>query len=202
MKRLMTYCLCAVTMALCLSCGSDDESESSGIRGWYCTEAATASDFDEINEAIADNELLSDYKYGGKIHKYYATRDLFIDSDGYFNDSDAHFGRLRFSIDDIVVNVVQIVDNSTLIKYNAMLCESGSSVTRRGEVVYKIYAGHIFGNMDYCDENGGTVYTYVKSGNKIITSSGDVYTFVDGGLLKDGSSMSNIMRKYDPNVRY
>ena len=176
------------------SCNDDDN--GNGLNGYY-TELSylpTRSDFFEIENAINNNELLSSYKYGGQTHNYYATKDLFINSDGSYTDSNAHFGRLRFSVNS-VINVIKIVDNKTLLFYVGWLYEDGASYE---DVVYRFYAGSIFGNMAFYGTP--TYYSYIISNNKLVVSNGDIYTIVDGGLVKDGSSSR--WSKYDPNKTY
>jgi len=180
------------------SCGNDDDDgggTGSGLKGWYTNlnDVAKQSDFNKLNEAINNGEVLSSYRYGGQTHTYVASRDLFIDSDGMYNDSDAYFGRLRFSIQTLI-NAIRIVDDHTLVFYVAWLYEDGAS---SDDVIYKLYAGSIFGNMTYY--GSGSYYTYVKVENKIVVSNGDIYTVIDGGLILDGSSEK--WSKYDPNKR-
>lgn len=173
------------------SCESDGLGK--GLTGYYTdlSYVAKTQDFSEINEAINNNELLSSYKYDGERHNYYATYDLFITEDGHFTDSKAHFGRLRFSINYPII-VIQIIDRSTIKFYNPMLYKEGYG---EGEDVYKLYAGPIFGNLVYNGEASYYTYAYIDA-NKIAISNGDIYTIVDGGLIKDGSS--SILSKYDP----
>ena len=168
-----------------------DSSGNSGLKGWYLNlnSVAKQSDFDEINKAIRNKEVLTSYKY----NEYIASRDLFINSDGSYNDSDSHFGRLRFSI-DFLINVVRILDDQTLVFYIGHLYEDGAS---HNEALYTFYAGSIFGNMTYYGTP--TYYTYAKVGNKLIVSNGDVYTVTSNGLIKDGSSA--FWSKYDPKKR-
>ena len=180
------------------SCGDDDDDDGglgSGLKGWYTnlSDVAKQSDFNKLNDAINNNEVLSSYRYGGQTHTYIASRDLFIGGDGMYSDSDAHFGRLRFSI-QTPINAIRIVDDQTLIFYVAWLYEDGASSE---DVVYRLYAGSIFGNMTYY--GSGSYYTYAKVENKIVVSNGDIYTVVDGGLIKDGSSAK--WSKYDPSKR-
>ncbi len=188
--------LCA--MAMCVltttSCRDEkEEKESSGLKGWYTdlSYVARQSDFDKINSAINSHEVLSSYHYGGSDHTYVASRDLFIDRDGRFYDSDAYFGRLRFSI-HACIEVIRIVDDQTLISYIGYLYETGAS---RDEAIYSLYAGPIFGNMTYYAP--GSYYTYVKADNKLIVTNGDIYTITSEGLIKDGSSVR--LSKYDPS---
>ena len=168
-----------------------DSSGNSGLKGWYLNlnSVAKQSDFDEINKAIRNKEVLTSYKY----NEYVASRDLFINSDGSYSDSDSHFGRLRFSIKSFI-NVVRILDDNTLLFYVGYLYEDGSDA---GEELYSFYAGSIFGNMTYY--GSPTYYTYAKVGNKLIVSNGDIYTVTSNGLIKDGSSA--LWSKYVPQKR-
>lgn len=184
-------------LGLCVtSCGDDEEAVNDGLRGWYTNLNAVAekSDFDEINEAIYNGELLSSYKYGGERHDYIAFRSLFIDGDGHYNDTSAYFGRLRFSIQSFI-NVIHIIDSSTLLFYIAHLCEDGAS---SADAVYKLYAGPVFRYMTYYGTP--SYYTYTRVDNKIIVSNGDIYTVANGGLIKDGGSSK--WSKYDPSKVY
>ena len=204
MKNL--WSLLAIMMAAMVSlslssCGSDDNNDDggglgSGLKGWYTnlSDVAKQSDFNVINEAIDNEEVLSSYRYGGQIHKHIASYDEFIDSDGAYNDSNASFGRLRFTI-STPIYAIRIVDDTTLLFYSAGLYVDGKG---SGDVVYKIYAGRIFGNMAYY--GSPSYYTYAKVENKLVVSNGDIYTIVDGGLIKDGSSSR--WSKYDPSKRY
>lgn len=195
---LLTMMLAAIVSLSLSSCGDDDDDGDgigSGLKGWYTnlSQVAKQSDFNKLNEAINNNEVLSSYRYGGQTHTYVASRDLFIDSDGMYSDSNAHFGRLRFSI-QTPINAIRIGDDTTLLFYVAWLYEDGAS---SDDVVYKLYGGSIFGNMTYYGTP--TYYTYAKVDNKIVVSNGDIYTVVDGGLIKDGSS--GRWSKYEPNKR-
>ena len=180
------------------SCGNNDDGDgaSSGLKGWYTdlSKVAKQSDFEEINKAIDNNEVLSSYRYGGQIHYHYATRDEFIDSNGCYNDSKASFGRLRFSI-FTPIEAIHIVDGNTLLDYNATLYEDGRGP---GDAVYRLNAGRIFGNMTYYATPINRTYTILE--DKLIVSNGDIYTIVDNGLIPDGSSRR--WSKYDPNKRY
>lgn len=181
------------------SCDNDDDSKSNSLIGWYTdlSKPAKASDFNEINQAIYDKEILSSYYYGGSRHNYVASRDLFFYDDGMYSDSDAHFGRLRFKINS-QVHSIRIIDNSTLVEYYAFLYEDGAYGANGMDAVYRINAGPVFGNMTYYDT--GYYYTYIVADNKIIVSNGDLYSITDGGLIKDGSSSR--LSKYDPSTRY
>ena len=180
------------------SCKKDNENGSDGdngnrLIGWYAdlNRVAKQSDFVEINKAINNHELLSSYPSIGNY--YYASYDLFI-INGMYSDSDAHFGRLRFSIPN-PITVYRVLDDQTFLIYNPFLYEDGAG---SGEAVYKLYAGSIFGNMTYYDNP--TYYTYYKSDNKLFVSNGDIFTITGSGLIKDGSSV--VFSKYDPIKRY
>lgn len=185
--------LLAVIMLYTTSC----KKESSGLQGWYTdlSQPAQQSDFNEINTAINNHELLSSYGSG---NNYYATYDLFIDDDyGNYYDGAAYFGRLRNSVNKTIW-ALQIVDESTLKIYSGVLYPEGGYGTNGMEAFYKLYAGSIFGNMAYYATS--TYYTYVKSDNKIVITNGDIYTITGNSLIKDGSSI--LLSKYDPTKRY
>ena len=181
------------------SCTKDSGSENGNsiggntTIGWYAdlNRVAKQSDFVEINKAINNHELLSSYPSSGNY--YYASRDLFI-INGMYSDSDAHFGRLRFSVPNPIM-VYRVLDDQTFLVYNPFLYEDGAG---SGEAVYKLYAGSIFGNMTYY--GSPTYYTYVKSENKILVTNGDIFTITNNGLIKDGSATT--FSKYDPTKRY
>lgn len=184
--------LVLIVMGFMFATCSDSDSDSSrngGLKGWYLdmNSVAKEADFDEINKAIRNKEVLTSYKY----NEYVASRDLFINSDGSYSDSDSHFGRLRFSIKSFI-NVVRILDDNTLLFYVGYLYEDGSDA---GEELYSFYAGSIFGQMTYYGTP--SYYTYAKVGNKLIVSNGDIYTVTSNGLIKDGSS--DLWSKYEPN---
>lgn len=181
-----------IVMGFMFATCSDSDSDSSrngGLKGWYLdmNSVAKEADFDEINKAIRNKEVLTSYKY----NEYVASRDLFINSDGSYSDSDSHFGRLRFSIKSFI-NVVRILDDNTLLFYVGYLYEDGSDA---GEELYSFYAGSIFGQMTYYGTP--SYYTYAKVDNKLIVSNGNIYTVTSNGLIKDGSS--DLWSKYEPN---
>lgn len=189
--NLLTIMMVTSICVVLTSC-SDDENDSSGLKGWYTNlnVAPNQSDFYKLNTAISNKEVLSSYRHSS----YVASRDLFIGSDGRYDDTDAYFGRLRFSIQN-PINAIRIVDDTTLLFYVAWLYEEGAG---SGDEVYKFYAGSIFGSLAYYGTP--TYYTYSRVDNKIVTTNGDIFTVVDGGLIKDGSSVR--WSKYDPTKKY
>ena len=192
-KCFVSTLLFSVMGFMFVTCSESDSDSggNSGLKGWYLdlSSVAKQSDFNEINKAIRNKEVLTSYKY----NEYVASRDLFINSDGSYSDTDSHFGRLRFSI-NFLINVVRILDDQTLVFYIGYLYEDGAS---NNEALYTFYAGSIFGNMTYYGTP--TYYTYAKVDNKLIVSNGDVYTVTSNGLIKDGSSA--LWSKYDPKKR-
>lgn len=177
------------------SCSSEDDEV--GLVGWYVNKnwLATANDFNEINKAIEQGEILSQYKYSGTTHTYFAARDLFFYSDGRYHDSDAYFGRLRFSVDSFI-NVYRIIDGNTMIFYIGDLYELNATGAQGKERLYTFDAGHIFGKMAYYATYSSYI-SYVKKENKIITSDGDIFTITASGIVQDGSSV--VLTKYTPN---
>lgn len=202
LRNMLVFAAVAIIGLGFASCKDDEDAPGtgggtgSGLVGWYTDLSIVPkqSDFNEINEAIYNHELLRTY---GENVKYYATRDLFISSDGSFGTSGRELGRLEGSIRSDN-NFVRVVDNSTIQRFGGWLCLEGASWGEGQILAYKLYAGPIFGNMAYY--GSGAYYTYVKQGNKIIVTNGDIYTIVDGGLIKDGTSQK--LSKYDPSKRY
>ena len=194
-KIFFTKCFILAALSISLvSCSKSENDGQGGLFGWYTvlSDVAKTSDFDVINEAIYNHELLSHYTYGGTTHYYYAEYDYFIDENGRYSDTEANAGRLRFTIENPIA-AVRIKDDNTILYYTAWLYVDGRSSE---EAVYRLYAGPIFNNMTYY----GTpqYYSYARSGNKLIVTNGDIFTIVDGSLIKDGSS--KLWSKYDPSV--
>ncbi|MBQ4083537.1 MAG: hypothetical protein IJC77_04665 [Bacteroidaceae bacterium] len=195
MKKIL-YLLVIVFLS---SCSNDDTvenlEEKQTLTGWYMLDLENMpyqDDFDEINKAIENNEVLK--KYSSR--EYRASYSLFIDSEGRYGDTGPEFGRLRFSIDNFCA-VIHIVDDSTLKLYSGALFVVNSN--NKNEMLYKLYAGPIFGHMAYYSESC-RYYTYTKVDNKLVVSNGSIYTIVDGKLIEDGSSTS--FSKYDPSKEY
>ena len=95
MKNKLFLGLVIISSILMLSSCKSKEGDLVGIglTGYYTdlSRVANASDFDEINEAINNHELLEDYGH----KKYYATYDLFINEEGWFTTSGQNCGRLN-----------------------------------------------------------------------------------------------------------
>ena len=185
---------------LFIGCEKDDFGGGEGLKGYYVdlNMLAKTSQFDRINQAIRDNELLSKYPTIGAY--YYATRDLFFRDDGRWWSSDGHYGACRFmpynnyheSTD--YINIVQIVDSNTIILYSAWLWDP-NELPSYAETLGGVNGGTFIGPLVYNVTDKWT-YTYTEVNNKLILSNGYIYTVVDGGIIRDGDS--RIMSKYNP----
>lgn len=179
---------------LLASCSDEEQNEKDSLIGWYIADKEdmpNESDFEEINEAIRNGEVLKRYSSRDVVASY----SLFVDADGRFRNSEPEFGRLRFLI-RTTATAVQIVDDNTLKEYWGMLYAMKPYV--KGTPFYQFYAGPIFNNLAFYAE--GTYYTYTREGNKLLLSNGNVYTIVDGALIRDGSSYPYV--KYDQTLVY
>lgn len=188
------------TFSVCVvACGGDDKDEpsnpaSASAKGaWYISPDgfASASDFQEIIYAIDNNELLSDY---GKIGKHYAEIDEFINEDGFYSDSDANKGRLRFWIKQNPVNIIHIIDDVTAEFYVAWLYKDSGKNNKDGDQrLWHFNVGRHFGEMSYyADRPSNLIYT--KQNNTYIFSNGDVFIMKSDGLQGD----YGIWKKFTP----
>lgn len=156
-----------------------------------------AEDFATINEAIKNNILIYTTGISHNYDHYAAEMDYFNNS-GAWSTSNSSFGKLRFlPSNGSDINAIRFVDNNTLIQYVGQLWNP-KRVTADYEIIGKIYTGEVFGTLVYCGKP--YYYTYVKEGNKIIVSNGDIYTKTDAGLIKDGTSRPYV--QYDPNKTF
>ena len=203
MKKILFLGLFVCSVFMFSSCEGESNGLGKGLTGYYTdlSAAAKASDFDEINAAINNNELLYVFDHRlGEDDYYYATYNLFIGGDGGWNETEHHHGRFRFYLLNknkySLCPVIHIIDKNT-IAIQESSCFLHIEGRGNGEPIYKFYAGPIFGNMEYVTTGSWNYYTYTYiDTNKIAVSNGDIYTIVDGGLIKDGSS--GILSKYDP----
>ena len=207
MKNKLFLGLVIISSILMLSsCKSKegDDLVGIGLTGYYTDLScvANASDFDEINQAINNNELL--YVFDSRLGEddyYYATYDLFIGGDGAWNESEHHHGRFRFYLTNkhkaSIYPVIHIIDDTT-IAIQGISCFIYKEGCGDGEPLYKFYAGPVFGNMEYVGHSYSWMYyTYTYVGlNKIVVSNGDIYTIADGGLIQEGTSVK--LSKYNP----
>ena len=205
MKKVVILLFTAMCCGGFISCSKSDDKSSNGLIGWYRNDSriATTSDFDRINQAIENHELLSSYKYGGERHDYYATRDLFFDEDGRWQSSDAYYGVCRFIPDDAPwIQPMRIVNNNTLEYYYSADLWDPDYVPNDALIHGRVYAGEYIGDLVYYCEgiDPYSTYTYIREGNKIIVTNGDIYTICeDGSLIKDGSSYK--LNKYTPSKK-
>ena len=197
--NLLASMIVAMLSISSVSCNKDEDEKGktdNSLYGCYTnlSDVAKQSDFNKLNDAINTHEELSSYRYDGQYHKTYVTRDIFF-KNGRFDDTENNLGRLRFSISN-PINAIRIIDDRTLFFYIGFLYEDGAG---SGDAVYKLYAGPIFDNLTYYDDSP-SYCTYIRSDDKIYVSNGDIYTAVNGALIKDGSSSR--WSKYDPTKRY
>ena len=206
MKKLVILLFAAMCCGGFISCNkSDDEkSSSNGLIGWYADidNIATTSDFDRVNQAIKDHELLADYRY----IDYYATRDLFFREDGSWctTGPTGKYGvcegipKSKFHW----ISPIRIVNNNTLEYYVSANLWDPDYVPNDALIHGRVYAGEYIGDLVYYCERmeSPTTHTYIREGNKIIVSNGDIYTISDdGSLIKDGTSYK--LKKYTPTKK-
>lgn len=189
----------AVFMALAFTaCGGDEgKDEPAGNSGgasdeaWYTSGFATAADFEEINVAIDNHELLSSSRY----HEVYAEVESFLSEDGGWNSFDWYLGRLCEAGPDGWSEVIHIVDDTKIEIYGLHLYKDTGTTNSKGERrIYRFNAGRHFGKMAYY--GSPSTYFYVKTGNKIAVSNGNIYALTAEGLI--GRS-GNIMPPFKPN---
>lgn len=188
-----------------VSCNDENEETSMNneLIGWYINKTGipNSNEFLPIEAAIKNNELLYSSKYAGDC---YATRELFFYSDGSFGRHDYTTGRLGKYIKErnweLSKTAIRIIDETTLIRYGGGLYDKNMVDNNYLVSFYRLYAGEIFGYLDYMGIE--SLYTYVKMDNKIVLSNGDIYTIVEGGLIKEGLNLSSKMEKYDLTKTY
>lgn len=190
--------VCAITcMTACEEEEKRDEPRMPQIQSNYYTDidlSGTADDFATINNAIKNNILIYSTGYSHNFDHYAAEMDYFF-GNGMWTTSDSSYGKLRFlPSNGQNMSVIKFVDESSLVEFHGSLWDP-DRVPKNYEIIGKIYTGEVFGTLLYCAEP--YYYTYVKMGNKIIVSNGDLYTQTDSGLIKDGTSRPYI--QYDPN---
>ena len=112
-KRLFQRAAILIVAIACfglMSC-SKDGGVGSGLKGYYTdlSKPAKASDFNELNTAINNGELLTSYHYGGQTHNHFAEYDMFVNDDGMYSDSDPSCGRLRWAIENSQITKTRVV---------------------------------------------------------------------------------------------
>lgn len=196
LRNMLVFAAVAI-MGFCLASCKDDEDApgtgggtGSGLVGWY----ADLSEVPNSNSFRTHNWEIGTQSLGLGI-----PRESFFDDEGCFDDRVLEADRLRIKSDYIYV--VRIVDNSMIQSMTGLLCDEGADYGKKKDMVpvYKLYAGSGLGNLIYYAQQPA-YYTYVKQGNKIIVTNGDIYTIVDGGLIKDGRT--GTLSKYDPSKIY
>lgn len=171
---------------------TDNQKESVWGKGtWYFKNSEIQwsplkkSEFDGLEKLIADDDALyqqygcDDYKFWFFEGRDRVKRESYIDSMlGFF-----YFG------DFWVTQAVRIVDDSTIV-----LCKLCSFVDedidnyyhRDFKKVVTLFRGKIYKSVSlYVEEE---YRTYVKQGNKLMLTNGDVFTDTGNGLILDGES--------------
>lgn len=197
LRNMLVFAAVAI-MGFCLASCKDDEDApgtgggtGSGLVGWYTDLSKVPNSFSFSSHSY---QIVMSQSLGSGI-----SRESFFNDEGCFDDRVLEADRVR--IKSKVIDVVRIVDNSMIQKMAGILCEDGADYGKKKDMVpvYKLYAGSNFGNLVYYAQQPA-YYTYVKQGNKIIVTNGDIYTIVDGGLIKDGGT--GTLSKYDPSKIY
>lgn len=172
---------------------------SNSLNGWYTdlTGVATTSGFDRINQAITNHECIYTTGYSHN-YDYYATPDLFFDSDGRWNSSDAHYGTCRFLPNGYFINVYRVLNQNTIVYYYCWLWKP-ECIPGAEDIAGRVYAGPYFQTLVYYDTDP-KYHTFTKSNNKLIVANGDIFTITDGGLIKEGDSRK--LSKYNPEKSF
>lgn len=199
MRKFFLFASLVIGCVMFTSCGDDGGDGGDDLTGYYVNTESLADvlQFSRINTAISNNELLKSYSSA----KYYATRSLFFFDNGMWYSSNAHHGACRYMPKNskgqstYLINVVQIVNKNTLAFYVANLWDP-DKVPYDADILGSVYAGSNIGDLVYASTSK-SIYSFAMVDGKLIVSNGDIYSVVNGGLIKDGTS--GIMRKYNPN---
>lgn len=176
--------------------GPDEPSEPDkpSIDGFYADMGnfANASDFNIFNTAIDNRQLLSVSTVDGVTTEYYATKEMFIDEDGRFNDFEPYMAFLYNKIKTSATAIELSGDNTYKIHTGVLYYDDRDY---ENTILYRFNAGRIFGKMAYLISDTKE-YTYGIGGDKLVCSTGDVYTISDG-LLKNEAT-GTILVRYTP----
>lgn len=182
MRNLFSILLVSLVWLGLTSCGGNEEDPAgSSSMEWYATPFASASDFAEINAAIANHELLYSSKYGGD---RYAEPDLFFAEYGFFSTAKPYFGRLRFTPTYDTAQIMCIEDENTIVRYLANIYRIEDAT---GIIFKKFNAGNL-GTLCFSTEYSGSYFTYVEIDGKLILSNGEIFTRRGNLLIPEGSS--------------
>ncbi len=200
MKKLFLFSLAAALLIGFTSCSKDDDDLTEGNPTgsndeappsdglWYANTLATPEDFKEINEAIENHELLSDY---GKYGMHYAEPEEFFNEVGAYSTSDASFGRLRFLPGSQMCSFIHVRPDNTLDVYSSLFLFKYEKAV--GTRFYTVDAGRL-GKLSYAVYPGEsypyTTYTYVEIDGKYVCDNGDIYIKRGNTLVKSGESIS------------
>lgn len=193
------FFLFLTSICLLTSCGKNEmtacgknETANADIQeaGWYTPATVTTSNFDRINQAIDNHEVLTS--------GVYASPNLFFSSNGSWDSSDSRLGACRNLPDGYMINACYI-NNGTVVFHIGWLWDP-ESISASDKVIGKVYAGKNFGELVYRSAMITSTQTYTKKDNKIYLSNGSVYTLTSSGMTKDGSGKE--WRKYDPSKSF
>lgn len=196
LRNMLVFAAVAIIGLGFTSCKDDEDAPGTGggtgneLVGWY-------TDLSEVPNSYSFSS--HNYQIGVQSIGLGFPRESFFDDEGCFDDRVLEVDRIR--IKSKFIYVVRIVDNSMIQSMTGLLCDEGADYGKKKDMVpvYKLYAGSGLGNLIYYAQQPA-YYTYVKQGNKIFVTNGDIYTIVDGGLIKDGST--GTLSKYDPSKIY
>lgn len=177
---------------------TDNQNESVWGKGtWYFLNSQIQwyplkkSSFDSLEKLIEDDEVLyqqygcNDFEFSFIVGRDRVTRESYIDSMlGFF-----HFG------DFWGTNAVRIVDDSTIVlcDFNSFVDEDIDNYNHRDyKKVVTLFRGKIYKSVSlYVKEE---YRTYVKQGNKLMLTNGDVFTDTGEGLILDGESELRVVK--------
>ena len=174
LRYLSAFIIVAILSVSFTSCDKDDEesSKKNSLIGWYVVD-------DSPTMSALDRGKMSGTITSGKYD-----RSDFFRSDGSFIDGINGVSAVTYR------RVIRIIDNTTLLYYDLTLYDDGAG---KGDKLYTIYGGQVIGSLAYYADSP-SYYTYIQIGNKITLSTGTIYTIVDEGLIREGSS--DIYKKY------
>lgn len=187
MRKLFILLAFGVTLTLNLSsCGSDsdDENDNSNpaTKGeWYTEGFATYEDFREIDEAIANHELLSS-RYNGD---FYAEVDNFFDENDRYDTDDWKWGHLRFKpYKGVQTHIWHIIDNNLIENFYVYLYQADVDIKPK----YHIFNAGRLGKLCYIAEGNPTVNTYIEYDGKLILDNGTILIRTGNDIIQSGNS--------------
>lgn len=186
------------------SCGDDDDNSGSGSnsKSWFISVSqeelngakVELTTYDPLSkrQEIVDEKNVDKYNH---IKDPNLFRSDYMNSDGIiYVPVNAGYSLYHYFkiLDDInwTRDVYHIVDKSTIECYKVyMMYGDSNNILRR---MLHVGSWNYWGEIYYAIKNGNysdpTIYSYVKSDNKIILSNGDIFHLYDNYVVKDGGS--------------